>query len=319
MFEEFMGQLQGDVFDNPGTRRGCTLWLERVLAYFGEGSDGGIDIEIIEGQLGLCQKTAEHLYSDFTPLEISYQPGSRPLLEKTLAGLDLSDNLSQRQKMLIIMRRCRDNRDYGLAGKGCDWCGGSEEDLLKRGAIMCNEISRVFVCLCQIAGLPARVFCSHITGHMMAEVYTEGKWGWVDPMKGVAPLDDQGQPASAWQLFQDPKLFERQSQSIWDDLRPPAITFGSKERDSRNLHYTMARNRDCYFHPAEAVAIGNYFVWDFAKYNYNWHIDSVEEMRLKEARYQLVLLQKKMNWPDHFFNAGLFNEQLAISPCQAVD
>ncbi len=101
---------------------------------------------------------------------------------------------------------------------------------------------------------------------------------------------------------------------MWDDLRPPVITFGSEECDPRNLHYTMARNRDCYFHPVAAMALGNYFVWDFAEYNYNWHIESVEEMRDKEARYQLALLQKKINWRDHFFNAGLFNEQLSIRP-----
>jgi Transglutaminase-like superfamily len=314
MFEEYMGRKQGEIFEDPLTRKACLLWLERVIGYFGDGDEGGIDIQIIDGQLGLCARTADYLYADFTPTELKYLPGSRPLLERTLAELNLASDLGDRQKMLAIMRRCRDNRDRGLAGKGCDWCGGSEEDLLKRGAIMCNEISRVFVCLCQIAGLPARVHSSHISGHMMAEVMTDGKWSWVDPMKGVAPLNDADEPASAWELLQDPQLFERQPQSVWDDIRPPAITFGSEECDPRNLHFTMARNRDCYFHPKEAMALGNYFVWDFAKYNYNWHIDSVDEMRVKEARYQNALNKKQLNWPDYYFDAKLFNEKLPVKP-----
>ncbi len=311
MFEEFLGRRQGDVFEDPGTRRGCQLWLERVLAYYGDGEEGGVDIQIIDAQLGLCAKTAEYIYSDFTPTEIEYVAGSRPLLEKTLAEV-VKPGMPEREKALAIMRRCRDNRDRGLAGRGCDWCGGSEEDLLKRGAIMCNEISRVFVCLCQIAGLVARVHSSHISGHMMAEVLTGGKWGWIDPMKGIAPVNEEDQPASAWELLQDPELFERQPKSVWDDIRPPEITFGKEERDPRNLHFSMARNRDCYFNPKEAMALGNYFVWDFAKYNYNWHIEGVDPLRIKEARYRNALNKKEMGWPEYYFNPQLFNEELPV-------
>lgn len=309
MFEEFLGRKQGGVFEDPRTRKGCELWLERVLAYYGDGEEGGIDIQIIDGQLGLSAKTADYIYSDFTPTELKYVPGSRPLLEKALSEA-VKPGMTEREQALAIMRRCRDNRDRGLAGRGCDWCGGSEEDLLKRGAIMCNEISRVFVCLCQIAGLPARVHSSHISGHMMAEVLTDGKWGWVDPMKGIAPVNDQDQPASAWELLQDSKLFERQPESVWDDIRPPGITFGKEERDPRNVQFSMARNRDCYFNPKEAMALGNYFVWDFAEYNYNWHIDGVDEMRIKEARYRATLNKKEMGWPDYYFNPQLFSEEL---------
>lgn len=309
MFEEYLGRKQGDIFEDPLIREGCALWLERVLGYFGDGEDGGVDVQIIDGQLGLCEMTAEYIYSEFTPTEIRYVQGSRPLLEKTLTEA-VGSGMSEREKSLAIMRRCRDNRDHGLAGKGCDWCGGSEEELLKRGAIMCNEISRVFVCLCQIAGLPARVHSSHISGHMMAEVLTDGKWGWIDPMKGVAPVTDQGEPASAWELLQDPKLFERQPKSVWDDIRPPGITYGTEERDPRNLSYTMARNRDCYFHPGEAMALGNYFVWDYAKYSYSWHMNAVDADLVKESRYRAALNKKALGWPDYYFNAELFDEKL---------
>ena len=309
MFDEFMGRRQGNIFDDPRTRRGCELWLERVLGYYGE--KGGVDIEIIEVQLGLCAKTAEYLYSGFTPARTLYVPGSRPLLEATLAEV-LKPGMGSREKALAIMRRCRDNRDRGLAKPGL-FDGGTEEELLNRGAIMCNEISRVFVCLCQVAGLPARTFSSHISGHMMAEVQMDGDWGWVDPMFGLAPVTGDGKPASAWKLLRDPRLFERQPKQVWDDCRPPwKDYFGTHERDVRTLALVMARFRDCYFHPKEAAALGNYFVWDFAKYTYPWRIESADPQRQQEAVHQEALNRKALGWPDYYFNYQLFDEPLKM-------
>jgi len=306
MFEEFRGRNQGQLLEHPLSRRGCELWLERVLAYYGEA--GGVDVEIIAGQLALTARSAPHLYSDFTPLELKYVRGSRPMLEAVVAEA-VRPGLNAREQALAIMRRCRDNRDRGLA-RGDLFCGGTEEELLKRGAIMCNEISRVFVCLCQVAGLPARVHSAHISGHMMAEVYADGKWGWVDPMKGMAAVLDDGRPASAWELLQDPRLFERQPKSFWDDVRIAGDPFGDGERGARNLASQMARNRDCYFHPREAAALGNYFVWEQARYTYPWRINGVDPAREREARRREMLNRKALGWPDYYFHAQLFDEPL---------
>lgn len=308
MFEKFMGRNQWKIFDDPLIQEGCKLWLERVLAYYGDGPEAGVDIQIIDGQLGLCAKTADYIYTKFTPAKMKYRPGSRPLLEAAVAEV-VRPRMSDRAKALALMRRCRDNRDRGLRRAGL-FSGGSEEDMLKRGAIMCNEISRVFVCLCQIAGLPARIYSAHISGHMMAEVMTDGKWGWIDPMMGVAPVTAKGEPLSAWALAQNPQLFERQPKSVWDDIRPPSITFGTRERDPRNLSFTMARHRDCYFNRREAMAIGNYFVWEHGRYTYPWRIEGVDDTRQKEARYRLALNTKKMDWPDYYFHPQLFDEKL---------
>jgi hypothetical protein len=302
MFDEYMGRNQHKVFDDPGTRRGCELWLARVLAYYGEG--GGVDVEIIDGQLGLCEKTAEYIYAEFTPTDLRYKPGSRPMLEALVREL-VTDAMSDREKALALMRRCRDNQDHGLARPGL-FNGGTEEELLKRGAIMCNEISRVFVCLCQIAGLPARVHCSHISGHMMTEVQVDGRWWWIDPMKGLAPVDTHDEPVSAWDLHNDPALFERQPQSFWEDCRPPSATFGTEQRDRRNLAYQMCRNRDCYFHPKEANAVGNYFVWEHHKYTYPWIIDGVDPEAEQRARHEAARNKRRLGWPDYYFNEKLW-------------
>jgi hypothetical protein len=45
------------------------------------------------------------------------------------------ETMSGREKALALMRRCRDNQDKGLAKPNLFY-GGSEEDLLRRGAII---------------------------------------------------------------------------------------------------------------------------------------------------------------------------------------
>lgn len=306
MFEDKMGRNQMKLIDDPLTRKGCELWLQRVLSYYGE--EGGVDVEIIEGQLILNEKTADYIYSEFTPGVTEYVPGSRPLLEKVV-NETLPGSMTEREKALALMRRVRDNRDCGLARPNL-FHGGSEEELLKRGALMCNEVSRLFVCLCQIAGMPARVHCAHITGHMMAEVQTDGKWGWIDPMKGVAPVNDNGEPAGAWELHLDPSLFERQPQSVWDDIRPPFTYFGKDEKAPMELMLVMARNRDCYFHPKEANAIGNYFVWEYGNYTFPWTINGVDPARRLEVKRLEILNRKALGWPDYAFNPDLFDDTL---------
>ena len=301
MFERQRGRNQMALIDDPLTRRGCELWLQRVLAYYGE--DGGVDVEIIDDQVILNEKTVDYLYSDYTPLETHYVPGSRPMLEAIVAE-HVAEGMAQREKALALMRRVRDNRDSGLARPEL-FCGGTEEELVKRGAIMCNEVARLFVCLCQIAGLPARVMGAHISGHMMTEVYIDGRWGWIDPMKGIAPVNDAGQPASVWELFRDPALFERQPQSVWDDIRPTKVYFGRQERDPRNIAYDMAKNRDCYFHPREAIALGNYFVWEHERYTYPWRIEPADPRRLAEVRIAETQNRKAAGWPDYYFNPHL--------------
>jgi len=307
MFEDQMGFNQAALMPDPLTRKGVELWLERVLGYYGE--DGGVDVQIIAGQLALTEETREYIYEDdFTPGEIPYVPGSRPLLEETAAEV-LKPEMADQEKALAIMRRCRDNRDRGL--KGGDWNGGSEEELLKRGAIMCNEISRVFACLCQIAGLRARVMCAHISGHMMSEVEVDGKWWWIDSMQGCYCFKDDGSPASAWDLWQDPRLFERQSKEQLKDCRPTGPFNGEfSEAREANVAFRMCKLRDCYFHPKEAVAIGNYFVWEKDRYTFPWVRSAVDPARLFRARRAEMQNRKELGWPDYYFNPYLFADEL---------
>ena len=97
MFEKYLGRRQPAAYSDPVTRKGCELWLQRVIAFYGE--DGGVDVEIIDAQLPLTEETAEYVYSEFTPLDIGYVRGSRPLLEKIIA----ENNPSLMEKALSLI------------------------------------------------------------------------------------------------------------------------------------------------------------------------------------------------------------------------
>ena len=112
MFEHALGANQAALIDDPLTRKGFELWYRRVLRFCG--ATGGVDVEVIANELILNDKTAEYIYSGFTTDEIRYVPGSRPMLEAVVAGT-VTQGMRNREKAVALMRRCRDNRDQGLA------------------------------------------------------------------------------------------------------------------------------------------------------------------------------------------------------------
>ena len=59
MFTDARGRQQGKTFDDPLIQRGVELWLERVLGFYGE--KGGVDIELIDDQIALNDRTADAL------------------------------------------------------------------------------------------------------------------------------------------------------------------------------------------------------------------------------------------------------------------
>lgn len=309
MFEQFMGRNQHLICTDPLVRKGVQLWLERVLGYYGE--DGGVDVQIIDGQLILCEQTVQYIYADFTPLELKYVPGTRPMLESVVRDV-LRNGMSERDKALAIMRRVRDNRHSGLKGQ-VHFSGGTEEELIKRGATMCNELVRLFIVLCQIAALPARFVGHHISGHATAEVYVDGQWCWMDVQKGMYCLDETGALASAWQIRQDPTIFERQSLAVWSDFRPLG-PFSHDGQDPLQRAFSMAKARDCYFNPREAISVGNYFAWEMNRYSYPWFAEPADPARRERAVRAEFLNRKALGWPDYYFNHLVFDEPFKHRP-----
>lgn len=305
MFEKERGIHQGLLCENELSKQGVENWLERIFGWYGDKMDC-VDTQIVQSQIIVNAKTAKYLYSEFTPLKIQYQKGSRPELEKLLASI-LKPDMTDKEKFLAIMRRCRDNRD--AKNSKVEFDGGTEEEIIKAGKYMCNEISRVFCILCQIAGLPSRVVGVHIAGHMMNEIYLDGKWGWCDTMIGTHAYLPSGKLASWWELMQDPTIIDRQTKEVWKEVRP----LQSPELPEFRKIYLGAiqeRIREVYLHPLEAPGIGNYFVQDHAKYDYPFRTSFDDQPRNERACFVEHQMRVKMNYPPSYWNYHCFSGKL---------
>ena len=310
MFEDMMGFNQHLLCDDPQTRQGCLNWMERVRAGLGD-DNSCVDIQLIKHQLMLNKKTVDYIYSDFTCMEDKYVPGARPFLEKVLAEI-ITPDMSEKQKFLAIFRRCRDNRE--AARPEVKFSGGTEEELIKRGVVTCHEISRVFVVLCQIAGIPARLTCTHIYGHMMAEAFVDGKWAWCDPRHGSHAYADDGTLASFWDMICDPTIIDRQERSVWDESRPSYYL--SEDIATAFAEQIKARQqaiiRECTFHPKEAFAVGNYYVWDHATYDYPWAFGSADPVKKEAVLRKESAMRVSFGYPPSYWDYRCHSEPLRV-------
>jgi hypothetical protein len=76
-----------------------------------------------------------------------------------------------------------------------------DEPLLASGIGFCNEQARVYVRLCQVAGIPARLiflfYADRKGGHVVAEFFTGGRWHLADASWFCVFPDAAGQLMSA--------------------------------------------------------------------------------------------------------------------------
>lgn len=243
-----------DLSDLPQlVQRAYTASIHRTVAFYGEDL---VDSQMTHDQVRLCEATADYVYSRYTPLELKYQRGQRPELEKLVARLTVGKT-SERERALAVMRCVRDlykgvpaDRAQGASDL---FHGGLEEEVIKKNSSMCCEQSRVFCVLCQVAGIPARYIGHYVGGHGVSEAYVEGAWAYFDN-RGKYFVKPDGKLASAWDLIRDPSLIERQSPKMTAEFRP-------------GYDYEPTRR---YFAPVEVTVAINYFVWDWARFGYDW-------------------------------------------------
>lgn len=155
------------------------------------------------------KETAAFLYNQYTPTKVDYRKGSMPLLEQVAAEYT-APNQSDREKALALLTRamCRlphctlppraknmpTDRDL------------DDEALFKSGHAWCNEQARVYVRLCQIVGIPARMiylfYADEVTGHVVVEFYDDSHWCMADSSWLCAFPDEHGRLLSAAQLHE---------------------------------------------------------------------------------------------------------------------
>ena len=217
---------------------------------------GTVDGQIHEKVVLLTPQTADFLYTRFTPTEVSYQPGTRPVLESTVSEVTAGCS-TDREKVLALLRYVR---DLAIQTRTGPCRGGTEEALMKSRPRMCALQARLLAALTQVAGLPSRRVGHFIGGHAVNEVLFENKWAYID-IRGIYFLKPAGTFASTWEIWNNPELIHTQSHEVKADRLP----------DGNPLLQDIYRWSDTpgrYFHPNEVTTIMNYDISRAGRYSY---------------------------------------------------
>lgn len=149
----------------------------------------GLDREQTQSMVRLCPETEAVLYGEaptvegrpFSPEAIAYHPGARPVLETIVAGFTGDAQARARQAMTWTATHVRHPHHVGPLAPDRRL---TEEQLIESGVGWCNEQTRVFIALCEVMEIPARVcFVFHanqVCGHTCAEVRLDNRWAFFD-------------------------------------------------------------------------------------------------------------------------------------------
>lgn len=159
----------------------------------------GIDREQTLSMVRLCAQTEPLLYGSFSPTRIRYRKGARPKLEQIAATLNGTGEM---------MNWVTENvRHPHFAGFIAPDRALSEEQLIDSHIGWCNEQCRVFIALCEVMEIPARLcFLFHKNGHTAhtaTEIFLDGKWAFCDVTFNVSVKLSDGTLAEARELQGD--------------------------------------------------------------------------------------------------------------------
>ncbi len=172
----------------------------------------GLDRLLSYSKIRLAPETEEYLYSEYSATESDYRPGSRPGLESVaeeiLGKPPGSDWAAMRKLVSWVAANVvhpSDLEEEVPANRAF-----SVEQILDSRRGWCNEQARVVVALARTAGVPGRLvalYCSDCDdGHMTAELYVNGKWGWLCPTRDYVVEMADGSWASAAEIWREADL-----------------------------------------------------------------------------------------------------------------
>ncbi|MBO5369975.1 MAG: transglutaminase domain-containing protein [Clostridia bacterium] len=216
-----------------------------------------VDAALLDNQILMCEETYPYLYAKPNPT--SYQTGSRPELESYVADICQNCN-SDFEKVIAIIdnekmlfEKCRGHILF---------YGGTEEELLHKGEQLCECLARLTVALCEIIGIPARIITHCLGGHVTNEVYTDGKWWYVDPRCGLFFVGKDGKPASLKELCEDSSIVDMQTDEVKAHTSP---RFNWNERADALKKYILSEY--------EVNTVKYYSLSDYKHYSYRWILD----------------------------------------------
>jgi hypothetical protein len=217
---------------------------------------GSVDAVLLDRLIPLTPETHDALYA--APSRPNYVPGSRPELERYVRET-LADIVHPVQAAIALTRFCaliprrfptvERSTETGFYGDFRSFlCGGTEEEVIKKGSPLAVERARVLCAMAQVAGLPARIVFLARTDpparHAVAEIWLPDRWCAFDGFEG--------------RFYVLPK---RLYASVWDARQMPEVV--DHHPDHGHRRYVDS----AYFRTA---AVAAYDIAAFASYDYSW-------------------------------------------------
>lgn len=253
VLEKYTGMNIANTISDEGMREGFIVNYRHMEANYG----GGVDAQLLCEQIRLCDETAELLYR--APAPVRYKKGARPVLDKT-AEEATAGAKSDTERVVMIMRFTRDL--YKRRRGWHPFFGGTEEVLIEKGEELCECVARLEVALLEVLGIPARIVTHTIGGHVTAEAYADGKWGYIDPRCGMYALLPDGRLASLLELWRDPSILDRQPDAVRADVSA-RWRWDERARALKEKHLSEK----------EVNTFKYYSLADAKRYNYSWMSD----------------------------------------------
>lgn len=128
-------------------------------------------------------ETAAFLDRDYTPLTVKHQAGTLPNYEKLAAHYTAGAKTDTAKAVALLLAMPKFFRHPGMPPLGAPARPDrnlEDEPLLASGSGWCNEQARVFIRLCQVSGIPARMVHLFGQNHTVAEFFAGGRWALAD-------------------------------------------------------------------------------------------------------------------------------------------
>ena len=169
------------------------------------GNVQGIDRYQANHYIVFRPETEKYLYdleAGYTPADVGYVPGTLPAYERIVDKYTHSEMTDTEKALALLMVAMPDilrhpdmpplpdarvQPDRNLL----------DEPLLESGAGWCNEQARVYIRLCQVAGIQARLIHLFGQSHTVAEFLADGQWVMVDASWYFVARDEDGKLLSA--------------------------------------------------------------------------------------------------------------------------
>ena len=147
------------------------------------------DDPFIDAAVRVNAQTRPLLYAN-APLRLTYEKGKRPVLEEIVRKVtggcrtdaERAEALLQWVHALRVDAKGEKGRFVPALPAQLPADSNAEEHIVKNGGGSCEWVTRLYVALAQVAGLPARLVMRRV--HTQAEVYVDGRWILCCPLMG---------------------------------------------------------------------------------------------------------------------------------------